>query len=139
MAAEYLKLTISDGSTDYTFNKTNQNGSKSIFSYNANTVTDRRFVEVDHAMAATGSKATDIHSIVVKHEAVDADTERVSVSKVSLQIHVPKGDAITAAHILNDVSLMMCLFKKAFMDGFINGETQTGDYDVTGPFNPVRA
>lgn len=139
MAAESLITTASDGTSDVTFNKVSQNAYTSRFAGSANTATLKEFIDIDHKVAPIGSLASDVHTVTYRLEGVDADTLRVSVAKVSLQITVPKGDVITMSNVGNGISHVMCLMKKAFMDGFVLGETPTGDYNVTGPFNPVRA
>lgn len=139
MAAESLIVTISDGTTDNTYNKVSQSGFASRFALSGNTQNVRLFFDIDHKVAPAGSLASDVHTLTHRREEVDTDTNRVNVCKVSLQITQPKGDAVSNADIYDDVTRVMCLFKKAFIDGFIAGETPTSDYSVTGPFNPARA
>lgn len=139
MAAESLIVTNSDGTTDLTFNKVSQNGYLSRFASTANTAQTRRFIDIDHKIGAIGSLSSDVHTVTLRMEVLDGDTQRVSVAKVSLQVTTPKGDTITVANVGSLASNLMCLFKTGFLEAFIIGETATGDYNVTGPFNPVRA
>jgi hypothetical protein len=139
MATESLIVTLSDGTTDYTFYKTSQSGSVMRFAYGSNSSTLKLFIDIDMRIANSGSKSSDTYTVTLRREAVDADTDKVVVSKVSLQFTVPKGDTIGADDIGNDASMLMCLMKNTFLDSFLLGIVQSGDYNVTGPFNPARA
>jgi hypothetical protein len=138
MAAESIIVTKSDGSTDLTFNKISQNGLASRWAMSTNTYSESLFIDIEHKMPPMSNFGSDIHNVTLRREKLDTDTNRVSVAKVSLQITSPKGDQITTADIGNDLSCIMSLFKTAFMDGFVKGQTPSGDYNVSGPFNPVR-
>lgn len=139
MAAESFIVTLSDGTTDKQFFKISQNGFASRFADYANTQLLRLFIDIDQTVNPSGSLKSDLRTVTLRREEVDTDTGRVSVSKVSFQITIPKGDTITNADIGNDISMLMCLFKTGFIEPFLNGLVQTGDYNVTGPFNPPRS
>lgn len=139
MAAESIILTQSDGTTDLTFAKVSQSSYASRFAWNGNTASLRSFIDIDHKVAPMGNLASDVHTVTLRLEELDADTARVSVAKVSLQVTIPKGDMITVTEVGNLISNLMCLFKTTFMNSFIVGQTESGDYNVTGPFNPPRA
>jgi hypothetical protein len=138
MAAESLIVTHSDGTTDIQFDKVSQSAYNSRYAYTANTGSAKRFIDVDHKVSPIGSMASDVHTLTLRLEEVDADTARISVFKVSVQITTPKGDAYTATDVSDAISNIMCLFNKNFMVGFSLGQTPSGDYNVTGPFNPDR-
>jgi hypothetical protein len=138
MAAESLIVTSSDGTTDLTFYKVSQNAYASRFAYDGNDATNKRYIDIDHKVGAIGSLASDVHTVTYRHEALDPDTQRVSVAKVSFQVAVPKGDSITVAMVGLGISYIASLFRHTFMLGFVLGQTPTGDFNVTGPFNPPR-
>lgn len=139
MAAESLIVTQSNGTSDMTFNKVSQNAYASRFAYSGNTPTDMQFIDIDHKIGAIGSTASDVHTVTLRRESLDGDTARVSVAKVSIQVTFPKGDSISVANLGDMVSSVMSLFNINFMSGFCLGQTPTGDFNVTGPFNPARA
>lgn len=139
MAAESITVTRSDGTTDIVFNKVSQNAYASRFAYSANDSTTRLFIDVDHKVSPIGSLASDVHTLTIRREELDATTNKTHVSKVSLQVTYPKAGTINVSELGDIVSNLMCLFNSGFMDGFVMGETPSGDYNVTGPFNPTRA
>lgn len=138
MAAESFIVTNSDGTTDTTFYKVSQSAFASRFAYTGNTTTDMRFIDIDHKVGAIGSLASDVHTLTIRREVLDTETARISVAKTSFQVTVPKGDGISVADVGNLISNVMCLLTKNFMEGFVIGQTPSGDYKVTGPFNPDR-
>lgn len=138
MAAESIICTITDGVTDYTFYKVTQSGYASRFAWTGNTSSVRLFLDFSHEVAPLGSLKSDVHNATIRREEVNATTGKTVVSSISLQIKVPKDSAISTADNSNDLSLLMSLFNKTFMDYFMVGTTQPGDYNVTGPFNPDR-
>jgi hypothetical protein len=138
MAAESLIVTLSDGTTDLTFYKASQNGYASRYSWDGNTVSNRLFIDVDHKPTPLGSSGADVHTLTLRREALDNDTQKVFVSKVSLQVSFPKTDTISVANIGNDITSLMCLLSKNFTPTFIVGATPSGDYHVDGAFVPAR-
>lgn len=138
MSAESLIVTLSDGTTDYTFYRTSMSGYTSRFAYDGNTVSNRIFLDVEHKVVPLGSAGSDVHTVTLRREAMDNDTQKVYTSKVSLQVSFPKTDTISTANIGNDITALMCLFHKNFMAGFVLGQTPSGDYHVDGAYVPAR-
>ncbi len=139
MATPSIIVTDSNGTSDTTFYLVSQSGSTSRYAATTNSNSERLFIDIDLKIANSGSKSSDTYTVTVRRETLDTDTDRYSVSKVSLQFTVPKGDTISVAAIGNDASKLMCLMNKNFLDSFLLGIVLSGDYNVTGPFNPVRA
>jgi hypothetical protein len=98
----------------------------------------KHYIDYDFKLAASGSKQSDVLNITLRREELDSNDQTI-VSKVSLQVTVPKGSDIDSTDIGNDISNLMCLFQKDFTSAMLTGIFQSGDYSVTGPFNPVRA
>lgn len=139
MPAEYFIVTGADGTTDTTYYKASQNGYTSRWAASDNTSSVKRFIDVEHAIKPAGALGTDIHTLTLRREEVDSETSKLYVSKVSVQVSYPRTDSISASDIGNDISHIMSLFHKDFMTTFVQGATPSGDFNVTGPFNPVRA
>jgi len=138
MAAESFIVTNSDGTTDLTFNRQSLTGSKSRWSCSVNTVSDRLFIDIDHQMKPSGSLGTDTHLVTFRHEKINSSTGANVVASVGFVVKVPRDTTIPAATIGDLISNFASLLSKNFMLTFINGDTPSGDYNVTGPFNPVR-
>jgi hypothetical protein len=139
MAVESLIVTSTDGTTDLTFEKVSQNGYSSRWAYTGNTGSAKYYFDIDHVIKPSGSIGTDVHTVTLRREVIDNDTQKLYVSKVSFQASIPRTESVNATDIANDISRLACLFHKNFMSTFVFGGTTSGDYNVTGPFNPVRA
>lgn len=139
MAVESLIVTNTDGTTDLTFNLVSSNGYSRRYAKSDNVASDRQYIDTDHKLSPAGQAGSDVHTLTLRREAIDNDTQKLFVTKVSVQITVPKTDLVSATNIANHLSNVMSLFNKNFMAGFVQGETPAGDYNVTGPFNPARA
>ncbi len=139
MATPSLIVTKTDGTTDLTFYLVSQSGTTSRYAMSTNASALKQFIDVDLRVAPSGSKQSDLYTITLRREELNATTGALVVSKVSFQLTIPKDDSITAAEVGNDISCLMSLFNKTFMDSFVLGIVLSGDYNVTGPFNPARA
>lgn len=138
MSAESFIVTLTDGTTDYTYYLQSRSGYKTRYAYSANTTGDRRFIDIDHQIKPAGSVGTDSHFVTIRREVVNATTGALDVFSVGVVMKVPRGTSFSAANIANEISALQCLFHKDFMSQFSLGGTPSGDYNVTGPFNPVR-
>lgn len=138
MAAETLTVTLTDGTSDLVFSKMSESGYTSRWGYNGNSATVRLFIDITHDISNLGSAKSDIHQLVFRREEINSTTGKLVVSSVSIQVKVPKDSTITTADINNDISMLACLFNVNFMNYFVIGINNSGDYNVTGPFNPAR-
>jgi len=138
MATPSIIVTKTDGTSDLTFYLVSQSGTTSRYAMSANASALKQFIDIDLRVAPAGSKQSDLYQITLRREEVNSVTGALAVSKVSFQITIPKDDVVSAADIGNDISCLASLFNKNFMDSFVLGIVLSGDYNVTGPFNPVR-
>lgn len=138
MAVENFIVTQTDGTTDLTFNLQSRTGYKTRFAYSANSSSDRRYIDIDHQIKPPGSTGTDTHLVTIRREVVNATTGAIDVLTVGVVQKYPRGGSFSAADVANAISNLASLFHKDFMSQFVIGGTPSGDYNVTGPFNPVR-
>jgi len=138
MANESLIVTATNGTTDSTFYRVSGTGYASRWADASNTVSSKQFIDIDHEINPTGSLKPDLHKITLRREEVNSTTGVLNTSSISLQIKVAKDAVFTSAVISDMLSKIMCLFNKSFMDTFQSGLTPSGDFNVTGPFNPDR-
>jgi len=139
MAAESIITTITDGTTDLTFYRLSMTGYSSRWGWSGNTTSLRLFLDFQHDVSPLGTLKSDVHNMTLRREEINSTTGKLAVSTISLQAKVPKDSVISSADVENDISAVMALMNKTFTNGFLSGIVLSGDYNVTGPFNPARA
>jgi hypothetical protein len=139
MSAETFIVTGSNGTSDYSFALQSRSGYKTRWADTGNTVSTKRFLDIDHQLKPAGSAGTDTHLATFRREEINSTTGALAVSTVGLVIKVPRDSAITAAIVSDLISYLASFLNKNVMDTFVQAATPSGDYNVTGPFNPVRA
>lgn len=137
-----IKVTRSDGTSDVTYNLTqNVGGQWNFFNTSgAGGLSEPETLRIQHFMRPAGAKGTDRHQIVFQKAIIEDTSNNYLVGSVSLMITVPRSSEYTLAMVKDLIAqLTSYVNRTANLTNLVLGGTPEGDFDVTGPFNPSIA
>lgn len=133
-------LTKADGTTDVTYAPQSNNGLIQVFANSSAGLIEPETMRIQHILRPVGAKGVDRHNIVLQKVVVDDTTNQNLVMSASLQLSIPRSSEVTLAMLKDMVAqLTSYINRSANLTAIYNGATPTGDFNVTGPFNPTLA
>jgi hypothetical protein len=130
-------LTISDGTTDYTYTPNAVLGSKRDYVRAAAGLSEQQSLTVDHILRPVGAKGSDRHIVTLRRGDVDDTTGEFTQCVVKFELVVPRVTAFSDTIVKDVVRQLTSYLTATNIVALKNGATPEGDYNVTGPFNPA--
>lgn len=130
-------LTISDGTTDYTYTPNGIMGAKRDYVRAAAGLSEQQTLTVEHVLRPVGAKGSDRHIVTLRRGDIDDTTGDFTQLIAKFELVVPRASAFTDTIVKDVVRQLTSYLTATNIVALKNGATPEGDYNVTGPFNPA--
>lgn len=137
MATESFIVTAADGTTDTTYSLAFRSGFRSLWSVSGVAIASAKQLEFNHDVKPGVGEGNDKHSIIIRHNLLNTANDAITQSTIKLELSLNRDAVWNSTKVMDLVSHLKSLLLPTVVNSLRDSVTMSGDYNVTGPFNPI--